>query len=235
MMTTFIETPWGMVNDTVPQPMFTPERETKTFAEPHTVMTKEQQRAKNLELIGEAKKQPVNVIKEAISQAIARQGHEGVIEYTVSNMYGEFRVFSTLTVDGESTYDLDIKEEWGGVSWKQKPTGKYFISVGNYGRRERFKQRKDGTFRYDDIANVLIRRATEKKNEQKKAVIREMGRHHAEKLRDELDVREYAGDFSITSSSSEEHPILVSLNIKKCMKADDVRALHKFLKEMNMI
>lgn len=51
---------------------------------------------------------------------------------------------------------IDFENEMTGSSWRRKYTGKIRCRVGDYGDRQSFPQRKDGTFSNDKIAQKLL-------------------------------------------------------------------------------
>ena len=60
-----------------------------------------------------------------------------------------------VTVDGSRVcFDLDFREQYSG-SWRPKATGKYSVVVGQYGDMKTFPPRKDLTYNYTGIAEVI--------------------------------------------------------------------------------
>ena len=72
-----------------------------------------------------------------------------------------------LIIDGVDTqWRLDFKQERSHQSsWRSTPTGRTRLTVGDYGNRVSFPQRKDGTHNYAEIARMLINYADRQNHE----------------------------------------------------------------------
>lgn len=72
-----------------------------------------------------------------------------------------------LIIDGVDTHwRLDfVQERSHQSSWRSTPTGRTRLTVGGYGNRVSFPQRKDGTHNYAEIARMLINYADSQNHE----------------------------------------------------------------------
>lgn len=61
-----------------------------------------------------------------------------------------------LLINGQPCWDLSINEDYKSDTWRSTPTGKLSVSLGNYGHKHRFPERKDGSHNYPAIAAELV-------------------------------------------------------------------------------
>ena len=139
-----------------------------------------------------------------------------------------------LTVDGiETSLFVEVKEEWGGGTsfWiSQKRTGKLRVTVGDYGDRKSFPQRKDGSFNYGEIALLLVNRAGRKLMDQRMERNRISNRDAAKQLGDELGLNDWSGTMTVAAASTgAAKPVFVKVKIEQAMSEEAARELHASL------
>lgn len=116
---------------------------------------------------------------------------------------------TVLTTDFGDLSGWDVKEEHTNYSkWRSKPNGKQRFSVGFYGDRKSFPQRKDGSFNYEEIAQMLIRGLDRQHTRQAKEQMAISNRHMTERVREKVGY----GVFKWVNSS-ETHAGQVSVEV----------------------
>ena len=144
-----------------------------------------------------------------------------------------------LTVDGiETSWFMEVKEEWSGASvWiSQKRTGKLRVTVGEYGDRKSFPQRKDGSFNYGEIALLLVNRAGRKLMDQRMERNRISNRDAAKQLGDELGLNDWSGIMTVAAASTgAAKPVFVKVKIEQAMSEAEARELHAALLALGYI
>jgi hypothetical protein len=130
-----------------------------------------------------------------------------------------------IYIDGVDThYWIDITEDRNRQSpWRSTPNGRTRITVGVYGERKSYPQRKDGTHNYEAIAGELLIRAdhaiaTAKWNNQQRS--------------NEAPVKNLAAELSMASyqhilraSQVADMPVLVNITIARAMTVADAKRL----------
>lgn len=76
-------------------------------------------------------------------------------------------------------------------SWRSKPTGKLRLSIGDYGSRRSFPQRKDGGHNYEEVAAILCSLVAQKKSRDLATANQQRNRATAEAIRKEFNLPEY--------------------------------------------
>lgn len=102
---------------------------------------------------------------------------------------GEKEQFTVLLLktDFGNITDWDIKAEHTNYSaWRSKPNGKSRFAVGYYGDRKSFPQRKDGTFNYPEIAQMMIHSMDRLHARQAKERMANSNRELTERIREKV-------------------------------------------------
>lgn len=234
-----IQTPFGIfIADATPVDL----------GEVHTVLTREQmeEQVKTLQNAAREKAMGHYTYKLYIAVCIeALKNKECVKTGMVGWAYGDtdwrqpgaLTAWPKLFINGvDCNYWIDIKEEYTGTSsWRSRPNGKIRVSVGSFGSRTSYPQKKDGTHNYAKIASRLVGLANAeiaKKRAEAQAARNAGG---AEELRKELGLQEYWGTMRVNTSSRKDKPIKVGVEIKQEMTADEARALHAALKNLGYV
>lgn len=127
-----------------------------------------------------------------------------------------------------------IEEEQSGGSWHSHATGKLRVSVGDYGRRTNYPQRKDGGHNYDAIAALMLTDARKNIAAREAELIRRGNINDVTALRTELNVTNY-GTMAVSASSITDKPFLVEVGFKLTVTADKVREIHAALVTLGII
>lgn len=226
-MSGFVETPWGFVNEQVATPML---RETVTYAEPHTVITKEQHQANVDALMEEFKTTLKYKVAKELMVRIPEAFAPKINFRSYTDWNGVLKVDCNLTLnDSEDVFNvIDIKQEYTGSRYWSKPTGKFNISLGNYGNKTLFKQLKDGEFKWDKMASILISMVETKRTLNKQRDVRDINQKVVDELDKELGTR-YSSTFKLTATSVNA-PVTVQFTCNM-MTAEEVKYLHALLEK----
>lgn len=139
---------------------------------------------------------------------------------------------NTFTVDGVNCiYQVDFKEEYTSSTWRSRPTGKIRMTVGDYGERQSYRQKKDGTFSYDKAADRIeayVIRQTKASDAQSR---RNANKTVVAEFRKLANVTEY-GWFGV--SDDLEKPIRVKIDISRSMSVDEAFKLVEALKAIGI-
>jgi len=146
-----------------------------------------------------------------------------------------------LWVNGvDVSFYIHIVEEYGSGSsvWRRKPTGRTRLSIGDYGSRQSYPQRKDGSFKWEAIANTLISLANRTNTRVRLEGHRKANESVVERVRSRLNVTGYAltsCPMSVSASSVPERPLMVEVKFTKAMTEAEAVALHHALKMVGLI
>ena len=232
-----VETPWGIVEQE-----FVPSAWGRFGFSP-TEAT-DQQKQVSLGLIGVIK------MPEAIASAAnSRLGHllgwiaatvggedtrkNGVRFDTGVDRFGMPYALPRLYVDGvDVTNQIDLVERREHISsWRSKATGKFNVTVGDYGARKTFPERKNGSHNYQAIGAELIsyaarvnrRKAAERQTRSNETAVAD--------IRAEFGLKNYG---AVQASSDPEKPIKFKWSVDRAMTADETRRLMKALGELGL-
>lgn len=138
----------------------------------------------------------------------------------------------TFTVDGiNCTWWIEFKEEYTSSTWRSRPTGKLRMTVGEYGDRQSYRQKTDGTFSYDKAADKIesyVIRQTRANDAQSR---RNANKNVVAEFRKLADVTEY-GWFGV--SDDLERPVRVKIDINRSMSVDEAFKLVEALKAIGI-
>lgn len=142
-----------------------------------------------------------------------------------------------LTIDGVTMgYWLEFSEERTKVSsWKTRPNGKVRITVGQWGERRSFPQRKDGTHNYEEIASELVAYAAKRNAVDAASKLYEQNKPLAKALREELGLSEYYGPMKIEPSSNKADRVAVKIEVNATMSPAKARETYAALKALGII
>lgn len=162
----------------------------------------------------------------AIIAEVVKQGHKAE------------RTDEDFTVDGVSVrWYIDFKEERTKIwSWGSTPNGKYRVTVGDYGNRKSFPQRKDGSFNYVDVAAILIGHAKQKlalkaaetQTSRNMKVAQKFAANHG------LKVDGYSG-LIVRPSTSDVEPIQLKFTLDKTVTVEKAAAIYAALKSVGLL
>lgn len=132
--------------------------------------------------------------------------------------------------------DTSFSEEKTRISkWRSKGNGRLRCAVGDYGERQSFPQRKDGTFNYESIAitlrNLAYRRWARAKAEQaerdnKNAVMA---------VRKHVGLKADGYSYNITASAVTEKPVNIKFSFDRSMTQEEAIKLADALKALGII
>jgi ribosomal protein S19 len=122
--------------------------------------------------------------------------------------------FIGLTINGKTYHDIDIKKEFSGSKWYSSPTGKIRISVGDYGHKQSFPQKKDGSFSWNKMAEVIVNDLVQQLNWTKKRNVTETNAQIVVELGKELGygTPEKFWTIPFEASDNEKFPIKMKLS-----------------------
>lgn len=165
-------------------------------------------------------------IRLAIVEAALRQGSEA---YTVEDT-------NDIFIDGIncSTQLTFVDERTSVSSWRSRPNGKLRLTVGTFGERKSYPQRKDGSFNYADIASTLRGCASRKAAADKAQLMRRNNAHIATDIAGEFNLTQYSS-LVVPSSAA---PGNVTINFKEInshtMTPDKARKVLQALRDLGI-
>jgi len=129
---------------------------------------------------------------------------------------------------------IEFREQLTGSSYHRRVTGHYNLSIGDYGNRTNFPQKKDGTYSYDKIAEKLIGIAGHKIKAAELEKARQLNKNVVADFCTENKVQEY-GAFNVEASQSSEKPLFIRFKIERAMTIEQAKALHEGLVKLGVI
>lgn len=121
-------------------------------------------------------------------------------------------------------YVLDITEERTHLSsWRSKPTGKLRVTVGDYGNRVSYPQRKDGSFNYEAIANALCHYANGQNHKTKLEAQQKENASAAAALTNEFFPKAQYGVDVISPSATPGKPVQLTVKFSGAYTAEQAR------------
>lgn len=133
-----------------------------------------------------------------------------------------------LIIDGIDTqWRLDFKQERSHQSsWRSTPNGRTRLTVGDYGNRVSFPQRKDGSHNYVEIARLLINYAERQNAEAKMKAQRQVNAQALPELIKELFPNDPNGyQDIIRPSASSNAPVAFHFSFNNAMSIENARKL----------
>lgn len=166
---------------------------------------------------------------QRIATAVRAQGGKANIQGKVYNDS------SALFVEGvDVSFFVEFRETYTHRGrFGHGPTGKLAITVGDYGSRKSYPQRKDGTHKYEAIAADLIYLAKGRKVMAKMDTARSLNRSVVDRFKRQTGVADY-GAFQVSPSTSEDKPIAVNFKINNNMTVEQASHLYKTLRDLGV-
>lgn len=143
----------------------------------------------------------------------------------------------SVLVDGINVgYYLDLSFERSHISsWRSTETNKVRVTVGDYGNRRTFPQRKDGTHNYADIADTLIGYAERQNTKEALAAQRKRNESPVEKFNKAHDSKYGSyGPMQVDASSDYDKPLFVEVNIQRSMTVEEAEKLLEALTALGL-
>lgn len=132
--------------------------------------------------------------------------------------------------------DISFSEEQSRTGYHRfTPTGRLRCTVGDYGERQSFPQRKDGTFNYESIAITL-----------RNLAYRRWARANAERAKQEnqnavMAVRKHVGlkadaySYNITASAVTDKPVNIKFSFERSMTQEEAIEFADALKALGIV
>ena len=138
-------------------------------------------------------------------------------------------------MNGYTFYGLDIKDVYEQThSWRR--SGKHlgyriYIGCGG-GRKSQYKQMKDGSFRYDDIATELYHEYKKHETEENAARARKVNEKHgeAQAVVNDVELKRYNG-VEVYNSTDVTKPVQVKIDATRNLSAAEATELLQVLKK----
>jgi len=127
-----------------------------------------------------------------------------------------------------------VEERTRISSWRSSPTGKLRLTVGDFGNRTSYPQKKDGTHNYEAIAQALRGYAQRKIADQQAAANRQRNASAAQSIANDFNLPHYH-DLVVPSSHAEGK---VTINFSKInavtMKPENARKVLQALRDLGI-
>lgn len=144
-----------------------------------------------------------------------------------------------IYIDGvDVTWQMRFNEEYSssGSRWRSgKATGKVRLTVGDYGNRVSYPQRKDGSYNYEDVAYKLRNYAEKKNSDTAKECLRRANQFTADSLRSELRLHKYDSNFGVSPSSYKNGHVAVEIKISRPLSVAEVKELHAVMLRLKLV
>lgn len=137
--------------------------------------------------------------------------------------------YSFIVNGVDCRYLIEINNEYSGSSWRRTATGKLRLTFGDYGDRQSYKQKNDGTFSYDKIADKIESYVVHKANIANATARRSVNKTVVAEFRKLADVTEY-GWFGV--SDDLQKPVQVNINLNRSMSVDEA---FKFVEALKVV
>lgn len=125
-------------------------------------------------------------------------------------------------------------EEYSGSTWRQRPTGRIRIVVGDYGNRKSYPPLKDGGYSYDKIADRLLQEARKSIGN---AISNERHKRNANAavaVRAACGIDQY-NSFRVTTNENPDWPVHVKLGISRALTQEQAIELFNKLHELGLV
>lgn len=131
---------------------------------------------------------------------------------------------------------LSITEERSRVtSFRSVANGKYRVTYGSHGSKNNFPQRKDGSFNYAAIAQLIKNDVARAEIKARQAAVQGKNKETTDRLAKHLDVVSYDSAYRLTPSSVEDKPCFVTIDIKRAMTPGQAMAIYQMLDTMGFV
>jgi len=169
---------------------------------------------------------------QGIANALQNKTVAGEVVFDAENL--------TITVKGIRVY-FDVSEERTSIStWRSRPNGKVRITVGDYGNKTSYPQRKDGTHNYGAIATTLLNDVEQKIVQGKADAARKANAAIVPTLRREYDFKyEYSGqgiaDVNVGPSSTVDKPVSLTFKYAGSVTVERAKEIMDALKALGLM
>lgn len=200
----------------------------------------EEEARKKSEAAAEARREKFAKPANAIVAALKALAPDREFE---ARLPGSYEGAAVVEVRKDKRYSqlpfIELSFEMAGSDWHRRETGKIRVTVGNYGDKTQFPQRKDGAHSYDKIAELAVnkmRNAEERQRREQEAIDSQMlNAKVINPLRDRLGLNEHYGAMTVAASNSTEKPAFVRVDIRKAMTVEQAVALHEALLSLGLV
>lgn len=132
-----------------------------------------------------------------------------------------------LLIDGEPVWDLSISED-RSRTYVGRGTGTLSVTVGDYGDKSRYPQRKDGSHNYPEIAAKLVRYHDMRMAKVQASKKRDSNSQHVKQLTDQFGYHPW----NFTATTEESAPVLVKRPLAFHGTPNEVR---RFITEIDKV
>lgn len=142
--------------------------------------------------------------------AEGKKSHYFISEIKVDHVT---KSFARLIIDGRPYTDIDFSYEHKGYnSWHPKETDRLRIAVGPYGSRKSFPQKKDGSFNYRAIAEIIFEGVVSHMVRAERDNVENGNNKLARKLLDAHGFEKDSWRCPVKGSTSKEKPIALNIS-----------------------
>jgi hypothetical protein len=127
-----------------------------------------------------------------------------------------------ITIDGIRP-QWEFKERYTSSTWRSRPTGTYQFTVGDWGDRKVFPQRKDGTFSYAKLAEQMLHQVQVVKVRQELRDAQENNKLFAAAIREEFGIDHWSS--MVTPSQADQKPIHLRVSINRAVTTERAREI----------
>lgn len=127
-----------------------------------------------------------------------------------------------ITIDGIRPI-WEFKERYTSSSLHSRPTGTYQFTVGDWGDRKVFPQRKDGSFSYAKVAEQMLHQVQVAKVRKELANAQTANHSAAAAIREEFGIDRWSS--KVTPSQSVEKPIHLQISINRAVTTERAREI----------
>lgn len=118
--------------------------------------------------------------------------------------------------------------------WRSEATGKYRVTVGDFGNKTMFPPRKDDTHNYEGIADKVDAYASRMVAQRDMSAVQANNVAGVETLRQYLKLANW-GTMQLSPSASADKPVFVKVEIKQAMTQAQAIALHAALVGLGIV
>ncbi len=155
-------------------------------------------------------------IKQSIANAVNALKKEGVVAAVNEH--------NNLTINGKSSVWIDLREDRSSNYYGRRQgekTNKISVTVGDYGDKSRYPQRKDGGHNYPEIAAKLVRYYEAQQAREKAHAHTTINRDSVKMLQDKYT---WSSPWSFTTTSILEKPVRVERKLSLVGTPEEVEA-----------
>ena len=142
-----------------------------------------------------------------------------------------------ILINGKPYYNIEFKSEYSGPhSWRSSPTGKMRLIVGDFGNNTSVPQRKDGSFTWSKVAEVIVNEIIGEMRWLEKRNTTDTNNDIARKLAKELgyDDKTFLG-YPFEGSDNPKFPIKMKLTCDSITTVDKAKRIIELWKQINAV